>query len=702
MAVFNTQGRPELDNVFNGFGDITGSTLAPDVSTGYTDSQLVSSLKRIWRYESQIRTPIEGQWERSLNRFNNFWDFSRKREWQSKRVIPTYMRLCYTIAWELAKPVLLSTGPLFKATTDSSPWRDVFMVAERLVDRRLKSNGENPAGDFFKVWYQCMLSCVLTGNCYMLVLPENEGYVNFNAGATDEEVFGFDEGSENMSSEDDELAALDMELPDLSGDSLPDFEEEDDLPTVDEAFKEYRIRFEALNPRDVFVDTGSYPRPKYTMWRQRLTPWEFRNMARIHGWQNVEQVIADKSASTVDSHQAMANESREKGQSNNPENQQKFIELCHFIGTLLDVKGEAIFENQYCSWAGNNVVQPPVDLGLWHGKLPIVHSGMLQRSFGAYHHSLAMANLDTQEARVEMLNSLLDYLHRVVNPVTEIDHDLLHPSFGVQWKSGLVPGGLIHKAGRGSNAPVISLAQTPEMPNGLWQGLGTIKQELMETTGTSEIGSMPRTRNRISADEAAERQAMSGGIWQQTILNIESDMLNRALYLVYCTELQCCPDDQWKSLIQACIDELQLPPTPEAPGEAQAPVQSNEQTLKKLLKMKSWNAQTRWKKMAAAFRFESKVFSSIESRRRSLEKLTMLNDAAATNPVFMSRVRWHRYAEEFTAALEIEPEEMLWPDSGQTQEQPQQASAFQASPNGAPAPVNPVVPPVPGNAGLNR
>lgn len=684
-----------------GWGDPTGTTLPPleGSSPEESDRLLVQDLTRIWEYEDTQRRFHERQWQRSLDRKNLIFDFSKKRPWQSRRVVPGYTLLCMKVAWELAKPVLLANGPLFEATTDLDPWRELLDIPTEILESVIKSNGENPASDLMVNWTKCMDTMADTGNAAMMIVPETDGMIDMRPD-TEESIFGDDPEPLPPMFNGGPLPSLG--LPTLGATANAT----DDMPTIDEMMKKSRIRFEAMNPMHVFVDTANPDRPTYVMWRQFLMPWQFEELAERHGWRNVEEVLksikhstkTEKDARRLDHRNALVNE---------PVRPTDCVCVHHFIGTLPGKRGQAVFKNQYCVWSGDKILKDPADLGFWHGRLPIVYGGMLERAFSTYAQSIAVINLDPQEARNEMINSLLDYMNQIVNPPTEINHNVLHQSIGAkQLAHGLTPGGVIHTQNPGNLGPAISRSAVPDMPSGMWQGLGFFEQRLNETTGLADIGSAPRTRNRISADEAAERQAMSAGIWQKCLLNIETKFLAPILYQAWLLGLQKISEEEWRGRIQKRIDRIkssmgqptEMSGTPDkgadVPQDSDTQIETTSPLLDKLTKMLNWDAKTRWKKMAAAFTFTPKVFSSVESRRRGLEQMQFLIEGSAQVPGMMQSIVWPKVSENMILQLQLDPKEYIRPDAYQLPPPgPDGTPGGGAVPPGAPGPVSPVVPP---------
>lgn len=195
---------------------------------------------------------------------------------------------------------------------------------------------------------------------------------------------------------------------------------------------------------------------------------------------------------------------------------------------------------------------------------------------------------------------------------------------------------------------------------GVWQGLGWMKQEAAESTGMADTGAMPRTRNRISAQEFQERNAAASGLWQQIAYILEKTFIEPILEQAYFVGLQCCTQKQWEMFVQMEIDKVAQTHQDGTPNPL----------VQKLEAMKKWTAKQRWNKMAPVPNFKVKVYSAMESKRELIEKVSSITEMGERVPQFAQRVRWHKVAEMGMMGLEEDPDTMLWPDKGATAEQP--------------------------------
>lgn len=680
----------------------------PDTPYGFdregepiTQDQMVTALDSLFEYEKQVRSLHQADWDRSWDRFHNWWNFSGKADWQSKRGIPVYSTLALKFAWEMIKPIALAGGKWFEATTPYDPYRQFVDVMRDFVWDRLNTNGANPENDFMTILHDSMLYAALCGNCYVLCLPGDADRIDYGA------LVGKDPFAEDEE-DDTSLEALGLEdLPSLTGESdLPPLggglPADDDILTLDE-LDEFQIRWECINPRCVFNDTGHPGKPTYRMWFDELTPWEFRDMGEKFGWINIDEVIQGASESGGQGPRGSdGNRQAKEAKETSTPRKHRTIKLCHFIGTLPDPEtGEAMFRDQYCAWANGFLVSPPDSLGLWHKKIPIVHGFMVRVPGSNYHKSLLVDSLDSQEGRVELLNLLIDYLMQVINPPTEVDYDQLHPSFGAaQLKGGVFPGKVFHLNKMGRSYAAVNRTAFPDIPAGVWQGLSFYKTEFSEGAALAETGAMPRTRNRISKTEFQERQAASGGIWQKIFSDVERFLIASLLHQSYLLYLQGTPQRIWSAWWNDRADRID-PPGQEQPVEGQPPstqvAPEDKAFAAKLRMVATWDPKMRWKKFAGAFRFQTDIYTASASRADKFEKIQVMNQMSAENPYFASRVRQHKLAEQVVLALEENPEEMLWPDKGKTAEQPMNPQQGMAGVDvGNPPPVTPTsVPPIP-------
>lgn len=656
-------GNPNWND--SGWDEQLGSALGgelPPLDGSETDDRNVSkALQNIYEYELYTRRPRERTWARSWDRFYNRWDFTRKRDWQSKRGLPVITMLALKIGWELTKSLELAGDNWFEVTTKFEPYRAALEVPKILVQKYLKLGGQYEECEFLTSFYDAVVGACISDMMHMLVMPENEGIADWTPGENP-----FDDAEEEEPEEGSSLD--DFDLPSLGVDG-PN-QENEGLPTIEEMSRKFRIRYEPINPRLVLMDTTSRGgASRYKMYVQRVTPWQFREMGEKFGWDNIEEVIETATNSDSDHKSDINNSnSREKGEAS-VYDKYNCLTIVHFMGTLMDENGELLFKNKYCSFVNDKICQPPVDLGLWHGRLPIVSAPMIRVPWSNYHMSLVNLNLDPQEARVELLNALLDYLHQAINPVTEIDHDLIHPSYGSNHvMKGIAPGQVIHAAKMGRPNPVIARAQVPDLGGGVWQGMSFFKQEWSEGSGLADTGAMPRTRNRISASEFKERQSAASGIFQQMARNIEREFLEPTLQQSFLLALQKVPQEVWDAAVEEAIERT-TGVAEEADGGADTPAEESKDVaiLKSLLGM---DAKTRYKKMAVVYRFETKIYSGMETRRENLEKVSIISEMASKNPAMSGRLRWQKLAEMGILALEEDPNAFLWPDRGDTQERP--------------------------------
>jgi len=656
------------------WGLVLGGQDGVDVVGG---GDILESLRRVFRHEYEVRRPHQVLWDRAWERFNNRWDFYRKREWQSKRGLPTFTVLALKYAWEMTKALELAGKNWFEVTTPLHPWRDLVDIPRDFVMEYLRPAGDDDGSDFFTVYYDAMVGMAISEMSHVLVVAENEGVVDYSPDESD--IFG-DLGESGVG---------DAVVPSFG---MGESSQETGPPPVVVAQDKFRLRFEALNPRKVLVDTTSGRGDQYKVWYQEMTPWQFRRVASEFGWENVEEVIraqrAGSGAEGSGSHEIRNRDARERGEASSPKPVDT-IEIRHFFGTLFDERGEALFENKYCAWSGDFLLTPePRDNPYWHGKIPIVSAGMIRVPWSNYHRSLLTLNLDSQEARTELLNLLLDYLVQVINPPTEVDWDQIASQKTGQFKSGIYPGMVIHTNKGPKNFPAVSRAATPDIPSGVWQGLGFFKTEFSEGAALADTGAMPRTRNRISAKEFTERRVASSGLWQQIMRNIERNLITPVLHQAYLLLLQKCPRDLWENF----IDEKIASKLEGWVGQEEPDV------VKKLRVMRNWGARERYEKLSAVFRFKVKVYSARESRRENLENISMITDMAQQIPGFAQRVKWHQVAKTAMISLEEDPDQFLWPDAGPTADRPMELPGGAAGDGGIgePGVVSPVAPVPPG------
>ena len=90
--------------------------------------------------------------------------------------------------------------------------------------------------------------------------------------------------------------------------------------------------------------------------------------------------------------------------------------------------------------------------------------------------------------------------------------------------------------------------------------------------------------------------------------------------------------------------------------------------------MLNWSSRERFVKLGSQFRFRVKIFTALESRREDIERYAELTQMSEATPMMAARIKWHSVAEKIVRALDMDPEQVLWPNAGATAEAMQQPS----------------------------
>lgn len=627
----------------------------------------VNQVKACFEFERQARMPHEYIWDKVVERVNNRYPF-RRQEWQSQKMLPAMAIFAFKMAWELTKQLELAGKEWFQPVAQDSSWKDYGILMRDLVASFLDTGGESPEDDFLTTFYDLIFMGLQMQGCHALVMTANDGIVDMLPSA--DSVFE----TKPTEAQDSVSKIPPFGFGSVSG-KVPEEEKPPPLPGE----QKFRMRIDAFNPRNVYLDSSGSRIGTYRMWTQNMRPGEFREVAEKSQWRNIEEVIAGrKKRGTTELDQAKKQRDKNETPNQRPDN----IELLHFWGTLYDEdSGDVIFKNQYWIQSGEFDIYGPVDNPFWHGKIPIISCGLLRKPHTTYHESLLSLNLDAQDALVEMINMVLDQLHWSINPPVEVDWDQLHSQRQNQITSkGVFPGMVLHLQKGQRGYPALSRMITNGPGSDTYQGVGFVKQILTEYSGAGEAGAMPRTRNRISAQESKERAANSVGIMEQVFLNIQRNLLEPILYQGYLVLLQKIPQELWAAFFNEKIKEYEAAP------------QQQTVMIERLKKMVAWTATERYQNLGAVFRFKVDVFSANESKRDMLEKLGMFVEACSKAPPLLARTNFQYIGEEYARNLDLDPAKVMLP-----LEQPSNAGeggppAGEQIP-GVPNPVGPVTTP---------
>ena len=677
-----------------------------------TEEDLIKNIILTYNHEYEIRKPHEVQWDRCWKRVQNRYDASRKARWQSQKNFPAVLITFLKMVWEQTKPMEMAGEKWFECETDEPDWQPLLDIPRDLVLEFMNGSGSDPDNNFLSVFYTASCWAHITGQMDIRVVAEEDGFIDTSDS----------EDSASMAQVQGEMGLI-SSIPSMGfgspgGTGGTELDPGSGVPPQLPSSKGWRLQYEALNPRFVFKDTASRRSVRYVIQTQTMTRGEFREEAAARGWAHIEEICAENTGTGNKSMYAERNKSQlEKDLARDPKRLDQVF-LMHYYGMVYGPTGEKLLdEPSYLVIANDRYItcKPQPLSAYWHGRIPIAMGGILKLPGNPYYKSLLEVNLDPQELRVELTNMLVDYLNQTINPPTEVDVDQLNNVKPHQLASGIFPGMLLEVQKSNNPGPAVSRSALPDMPSGVWQGLGLINQSIIDFTGMADSPNMPRTRTRMSNQEIRERQAASGGTNQQIAKNIEREVLEPLVYQSYLLGLQKYPQDLWKAFILRKISGLKNrtrsippgaggtppppipvpPPTagkqpqrntapppggaqspaapPAAPG--QAPPESEDPDLEaKLQEMLNYTPRERFVKLGSQFRFRVKIFTALESRREDIERYAQLTQMAEATPMMAARIKWHAIAEYIARALEMDPEKILWPNAGQTAEAMQQPS----------------------------
>lgn len=664
-----------------------------------SEEEIVKAVMETYRHEYMTRKPFEREWNRAWERIQNRYDWRKKSRWQSQKNFPAVLILALQYVWETTKSMEKAGDKWFEAESPEAEWQPLLNVVRDLI-RRFIQDTAVPEDNFLSIYYEAIFWAYITGQVYIRGIAEEDGFVD-------------------MTDNDTQASVTDLYAAAGIGSAVPSFgfgslgPEDPTAPPPAPGKKGFRLRIDTLNPRCAVKDTGGRRRVRYFMHTQALTRAEFRAEGNARGWKYIDE-ICDMETQFQGEYEDKERKLMEKNLMKSGARVDQVV-LHHCYGVFFDSQGEWVVDEPSFFIIANRryITSDIMPLPYWHGEIPIVMGGALMLPGNPYSKSLLGINLDAQETKVDLNNQILDYLNASINPPTEVDIDQLNNAKPNQLAGGIFPGKVfeVQKYG-GVTGPAVARTGMPDMSAGVWQGYGQLKGELQEYTAIGGMSSMPRTRNRISQDEAKQRAAASTGTIEQICHNLERFVLEPLIHQLFLLLLQKLPQDEWSLFIDEQIDQYrnrtgQNPPAITTPGEPPplgaapppapsqggrppntpppptGPVSSaapgmppppppefeNPRLVARLEAMKQLGPRERFEQLGGAFRFKVKIYSAIESRRDELEKLLQVTELAQGTPTLMARVKWHNVAERIFTLLELDPEKYLWPNEGSTADQ---------------------------------
>lgn len=462
----------------------------PEVLGPTADNETIVQILEGYRTEADMArkgglNPRDEIWKRNINLYWNRYDFSQKKPWQAKEVMPEVPAYVDRFAAAMKEALVQTPGGFYTVSDPADRERDVTQAIKNMTDVWLSVIGQNAQGS-------------------PLAFPA---------------VF-----EEQM-----KLGAIMA----ASG-----------VVTWKNDYKQGRVAFESVDPRSVWLDHTSR-----SLYRIRRTEMDLHDVQRLAkqtaGGQPIYDLPEVERLLTGIYRDATAEREQLTGTGQQITSTRKPVTLDEYLATVVAPDGRILADNQLMVVAnGTHLIRKPTPNPFWHKRDWLVYAPLVTVPLSPYGRSYMEDFGSVAKTFTELTNLILDAVHMsAVKAIAIVPTMLVNPA---QATNGVAPG-MTYQLEDGSDAKAFAQELDLGHLNGdvvtIWQAM---KKELSEAAGINEIGMGQFAPNgRTSATEVMQTQQSSSAMIRSVAQTIETRFLDPTLDLVWKTGLQhSSPQDE--------------------------------------------------------------------------------------------------------------------------------------------------------------
>lgn len=595
----------------------------------------------LWKYEDLCFRPILSKIMAAWAQYNNLYDSDmEKDDWQSKKATPFMFITLERLAGAFVQ--FIEQKPGWFQGESSVPPMQLF------VDLMTKFLGwwlSHPMVDFFSKFEEMIKSGIMTGHIHVTITVEQDG-VQLMEGSTTDSSKGMGDFVDSLwktlspflqnQGSAGEFSGLDSkEYPFIANPSMP------------------RLCFTIIPTASVRLDSTG--RERYKMWKTIMGVGEFIQTAGARGW-NMQACYDSIGGHSMFFDQEMNNRAMQQGIARSQENPMHMVELLHFEGDLHDpTTGEPLFQKEYMVVANGRQIIYKGKMPFWDGQSIMVSAPFIKNPNAVYGKSFLPESVDMMDVRHDLMNVLLDYVRKVLQPPLQVDRSVLSDTALTDNNFTMYPNKVVWIRGNGApNPQAITPVQTPDLPTGFWQFLQHFQQNQQEMTGMSqELMGAPRTRIRTTGMEQDAREAQAGKFLEAIWSGIERRLLQPLLRLACLRLLQYTEDGMWSAWVKGMKTNILPSGKPTTDPNVLAMWSSQ------LDKCAAWDAHTRFKYLGGFFVWKVSIFNNLSQRQAEIEKITMLLNVGSKIPGFFQSLKIPFWVEKLVTAFGWDPSECM-------------------------------------------
>lgn len=246
---------------------------------------------------------------------------------------------------------------------------------------------------------------------------------------------------------------------------------------------------------------------------------------------------------------------RETGQDHAIPSMRPKVKLTEFWGNIVDESsGKILAENVVVTLANEDtVIRKPTPNPLWHQKVPIVASPLVDVANSVWGVALMDAGTKHNRTLIELFNLILDGAMKSVWGINQIRTDVLEDpnqvTDGIAWGTNIkVNGSLPHQA------KVLEPLLAGEVPAQVLNVFNLLNQETLTSMMTNDLRMGAQSQRAVKATEVVAAENTMTSVFQGMAKNFEERHIQRELELAWKTIAQnwdMIDEDIFKSLFGA-------------------------------------------------------------------------------------------------------------------------------------------------------
>lgn len=578
-----------------------------------TQEQIVKISLQLWQEAYDAKKPLEVLWQKVYNLYNNFYDFSKKAEWQSKEYVPKIPNAVRAITGFVKSAFLQAGEEGFTINSLKEEYDDLCIVLKHYINYWLKIN------KFEQILDEAIIAGLLSNLMIFKIYWKTSPTIDITSTRSTKDY------GTNISEKEKKTG---LEL----------LQEALEIPT-EVAIREYtstiteELKIAVVDPFDFFIDpTG---RGKYVIHRTTMDLSDLKEIGEDIGYNSdvINKIVEDYRKQEFEYKEAIR-----KGMSPTVSKPpfRKQVELWEFWGDIIDDEGNVLYKN--VTWTVANekyLLRPPTENPFWFKRAPFVWGPIIKKPFSVYHKNFFEDSIGLATVLTELLNMMLDTNAYATAKAFELDLDLLVDA--EQLKTGVYPGKVFKKRTGGVDIPLIREISLGQISPQILRIYQEMDREFQNATGTTEfLLGKPATRGRPTATEVAIKSQQSSAFIQDIASCIEDNVLSPLFKMMTVLILQ----------YQRSFDDIRF-------------IQIQE-SIKNKMKIVAALPEEERRKLIDIFDFNVSFISGALSKRTSLEKLLTFVEFLSDTPA-ADYINWEGLLKKISQLLEIDIKNIILP-----------------------------------------